>query len=119
MCAKKYSITQASIRDFVSSERDRIGEVGDESKVFEYVAAQQVLTQYDIDDDETSRGIVGGGNDGGYDGAFLFINETLVNGEDPEILDVPKKANIELHLIQAKYQTSLPEVVIQNWKNSF
>lgn len=119
MCAKKYSITQASIRDFVSSERNRIEEVGDESKVFEYVAAQQVLTQYDIDDDETSRGIVGGGNDGGYDGVFLFINETLVNGEDPEILDVPKKANVELHLIQAKYQTSLPEVVIQNWKDSF
>lgn len=114
MCAKKYSITQASIRDFVSSESKRIEGVGDESKVFEYVAAQQVLTQYNIDDDETSRGIVGGANDGGYDGAFLFINETLVNGEDPEMLDVPKKANVELHLIQAKFRTSLSEVVIQN-----
>ncbi len=119
MCAKKYSITQASIRDYVSNEKERIGEVADDSKAFEYIAAQQVLTQYDIDDDETLRGIVGGGNDGGYDGAYLFINETLVNGEDPELLDIPKKANVELHLIQAKYQTSLSESVIQNWKDSF
>lgn len=119
MSGKKYSITQASIRDYLLHEKERLGGAADESKVFEYVAAQQVLTQYDIDDDEASRGIVGGGNDGGYDGLFLFINEILVNGEDPELLDIPKRANVDLHLIQAKFQTSLSETVIQNWKDSF
>lgn len=119
MSAKRYNITQASIRDYVTNEKDRIGEFMDDSAAFEYVAAQQVLTQYDIDDDETMRGMMGGGNDGGNDGAFLFINETLINGEDPELLEVPMKVNVDLHLIQAKYQTSLPEVVIQNWKDSF
>lgn len=119
MSPKKLTITQASIKDYVKSEIKRIDEEIDEASAFEYIASQQVLTQYDLDDDETARGQVGGGNDGGYDGIYIFVNENLVNGENPDSIDVPRKAIVDFHFIQAKYQPSLQEVVIQNWKDSF
>lgn len=91
----------------------------DVSRAFEYVAAQQVLTSYGIDDDETLRGLVGEGNDGGYDGIFLFVNEVLYNGEDLSELDLPHKASIDIHFIQAKHQMGFGESIVQNWKDSF
>lgn len=98
---KKLTITQASIKDYVKSEIKRIDEEIDEASAFEYIASQQVLTQYDLDD-ETARGQVGGGNDGGYDGIYIFVNENLVNGENPDSIDVPRKAIVDFHFIQAK-----------------
>lgn len=55
-----YTLTQESIRDYVDSQKSRIGDGVSPNEAFEYIAAQQVLTQYDIDDDETERGHVGG-----------------------------------------------------------
>ncbi len=114
-----YTLTQESICDYIDSEKSRIGDRMSSSEAFEYIAAQQVLTQYDIDDDETERGHVGGGNDGGYDGIYIFVNEVLVNGEDVDSLNITKHSKVDIHFIQAKYQTKFPEVCIQNWKDSF
>lgn len=114
-----YTLTQESIRDYVDSQKSRIGDGVSSNEAFEYIAAQQVLTQYDIDDDETERGHVGGGNDGGYDGIYIFVNEVLVNGEDADSLNITKHSKVDIHFIQAKYQTKFPEVCIQNWKDSF
>lgn len=114
-----YTLTQESIRDYVDSQKSRIGDGVSPNEAFEYIAAQQVLTQYDIDDDETERGHVGGGNDGGYDGIYIFVNEVLVNGEDADSLNITKHSKVDIHFIQAKYQTKFPEVCIQNWKDSF
>ena len=63
---KRLSLTQESVRDFLESEKKRFEPAMEDDVVFEYVAAQQVLKQFDLDDDETERGHVGGGNDGGY-----------------------------------------------------
>lgn len=117
--AKKMNITQMSVKDFVESEMKRIDEDISSSAAFEYVSAQQVLTPYDIDDDETLRGLVGGGNDGGYDGIFIFVNELLYNGEDPDSLDLQRKSSVDIHFIQSKYQTGFEESIIQKWKDSF
>lgn len=114
-----YTLTQESIRDYVDSQKSRIGDGVSPNEAFEYIAAQQVLTQYDIDDDETERGHVEGGNDGGYDGIYIFVNEVLVNGEDVDSLNIMKHSKVDIHFIQAKYQTKFPEVCIQNWKDSF
>lgn len=107
-----------SIRDYVKEQNKRL-EAGSEAEAFEYVANQAVLTQYDLDDNEIERGHVGGGNDGGYDGIYIFINERLINGESPESVEIEKNSKVEIHFIQAKYQTHFREVCIQNWKDSF
>lgn len=116
---KRYSVTQESIRTYVDDAKERIGYSSEEAKAFEYIASQTVLGEYGIDDDETMRGLFGGGNDGGYDGAYLFVNQCLINGEDTRQLSLDSGSRVDIHLIQAKYQTSLSEVVLQNWKDSF
>lgn len=62
---------------------------------------------------------MGKGNDGGYDGIYIFANECLITGQDFSSLDIPKNSIIDIHFIQTKYQTGFPEVSIQNWKDSF
>ena len=117
--SKRLTIPQQSIKDFVEHERQRIDKGLTSDEVFEYVASQQILTAYDLDDDEVARGIVGGGNDGGFDAIYVFINEALVNGEDPDALAVPNRAIVEIHFIQAKNATTCSEAILQNWKTSF
>ena len=116
---KSLNITQSSIIDFIESERHRIDDGMSPSEAFEHVAAQQILTQYLLDDDDIARGLTDGGGDGGYDGIFVFVNDILVNGEDSDSLELDNKSRVDIHFIQAKNQTSFSEVIIQNWKDSF
>ena len=117
--SKSLNITQSSIIDFIESERHRIDDGMSPSEAFEHVAAQQILTQYLLDDDDIARGLTDGGCDGGYDGIFVFVNDILVNGEDSDSLELDNKSRVDIHFIQAKNQTSFSEVIIQNWKDSF
>lgn len=117
--SKSLNITQSSIIDFIESERHRIDDGMSPSEAFEHVAAQQILTQYLLDDDDIARGLTDGGGDGGYDGIFVFVNDILVNGEDSDSLELDNKSRVDIHFIQAKNQTSFSEVIIQNWKDSF
>ncbi|MBR3224439.1 MAG: AIPR family protein [Atopobiaceae bacterium] len=116
---KKLTITQEAVQDYISGEKDRYGTVLTDSEVFERIASQQVLKQYAIDDDETERGIVGGGNDGGYDGIFVFSNEVLVSGEDTNSLEIQNRSAIDIYFIQAKNSYGFSESIVQNWKTSF
>lgn len=116
---KKYTLTQEVIKDYVLSEAKRLDLDISEDEAFGYISIQQILTQYQIDDDETRRGIVDGGGDGGYDGIYIFVNGVLVNGEDYESLDIGTRSRVDIHLIQAKNQTGFKEVILQNWKDSF
>lgn len=114
MSPKKLTITQASIKDYVKSEIKRIDEEIDETSAFEYIASQQVLTQYDLDDDETARGQVGGGNDGGYDGIYIFVNETwsmartliaLMSLGKPLSIFISSKQNTNLRFKRSSFKT--------------
>ena len=117
--SRKLNMTQATIRNFVESERSRIDENMGADEAFERVVAQQVLTQYLLDDDEVTRGMTDGWGDGGYDGIFIFVNDDLVNGEDPRSITIDSKSRIDIHLIQSKNQTRFSESIVQNWKVSF
>lgn len=117
--SKRLTLTQETIKDYIKSEKNRFDESLDECVAFEIIAAQKLLARYDLDDDETERGHVGKGNDGGYDGIYIFANECLITGQDFSSLDIPKNSIIDIHFIQTKYQTGFPEVSIQNWKDSF
>lgn len=112
------TMTQTSIKSFVASESARLG-IEDADRTFEYVSAQSVLKPYGLDDDETVRGLVGGGNDGGYDGIFVFLNDSLISGEDPGAVPLEKRAHVDIHFIQAKNTRRLGESIFQKWQASF
>lgn len=112
-------MTQSSIRSFISSEQERLDNGMSDANVFEYIAAQQILKSYGIDDDETERGLVGGGNDGGYDGIYIYLNELLISGEEANLLDIPNRASVDIHFIQAKNTFGFSETVFDKWRTSF
>lgn len=82
---------------------------------FEKFSAQCVLKRYNLSDEEIESGITGGGDDGALDCIYTFLDDTLV-GPDHDAFSadfisdsVRKGANLELHLIQAKQETSFKE----------
>lgn len=119
MANKTLSMTQQSIKSYIETEKKRIGNTLNSDEVFEYIAAQQILKSYLINDEDTERGIIGGGNDGGYDGIFVFLNEVLITGEDLCNLNIQKTSHVEIHFIQAKNQRGLSESIFEKWNSSF
>ena len=85
---------------------------------FELFACEQVLKASELSFDELSTGIVGGGNDGGIDGVYAFLNEQVI-ADDSDIFDTDFSASrisggapITLRLVQAKQANSFTETAI-------
>lgn len=79
------------------------------SEAFERFAVRQVLKDADLSDDEVESGIVAGGDDGGIDAAYFFVNRVLVLDET----DLPDEAlSAELVIFQAKFESGFSEVAV-------
>jgi hypothetical protein len=72
-----------------------------ESEYFEYFVLEQLLKDFDLQEDEILYGQIGGGGDGGIDGFFTFIDRKLLF-EDTVLQDFKGKPNIEVIIVQAK-----------------
>ena len=84
-------------------------------EAFELFAFEQCLKDQDLSEDEIAAGQVGGGNDGGIDGLYCFLNGNLIE-EDADVLDdtfdpasIKRESDLDLMLIQAKQATSFAE----------
>jgi hypothetical protein len=82
---------------------------------FEIFAAQQVLksSDFDLDPNEVEGGVVGGGDDGGVDGFYLFANRRLVREDTDLSIFKGQQLNVELIVVQAKNKDSFEESVPQ------
>lgn len=49
-----------------------------ENEYFELFYNEQILKEYDLSYEEIEAGTVGQGADGGIDGIFIFVNNTLI-----------------------------------------
>lgn len=85
---------------------------------FERFACEHALHGFGLSDEEVEGGVMGGGNDGGIDGVYVFLGNRLLH-EDSEILTQPTAAaNVEvgvrltLWLVQAKKSTSFSETAL-------
>ena len=85
---------------------------------FELFACEQVLKDSDLSVDELSVGVVGGGNDGGIDGVYAFLNEQVI-ADDSDIFDgdfttsrISRGVPLTLRLVQAKREHSFTETAI-------
>jgi hypothetical protein len=82
---------------------------------FERLVAELALRERGLSEDELMGGIVGGGNDGGIDAAYVFLGDLLLD-EDAAVLapdhlpaDSPKGCALALWLIQAKQSEGFAE----------
>jgi len=90
-----------------------------EAESFELFGLEEILKSCDLSDEEILAGQIGGGDDGGIDGLYVFLNGTLIE-EDSFIFDdsfeiksIGKGAQIKLLVMQAKQSTSFTETAIQ------
>jgi hypothetical protein len=65
--------------NFGTWQKDRIPD-GDitNGNPFEYYCVDQFLKRFAVSDDELLTGLVGGGQDGGVDALYFFVNRRLV-----------------------------------------
>ena len=86
---------------------------------FELFAFEQILKSRDLTDDEILDGQVGGGDDGGLDGLYTFLDGALLRVDsdifDPNWVPTSVKKNPELTLfaIQAKTTPSFGETAFE------
>lgn len=78
---------------------------------FELFAAEQVLKDLDLSYEELESGLVAGGNDGGIDGLYVFVNGELIQ-EDTDLSVFKKNVVIDVVIIQAKTSKSFEETPI-------
>ncbi|MFE3080923.1 AIPR family protein [Nocardia tengchongensis] len=91
---------------------------------FELFAAQCVLREYDLSDEEVEQGRIGGGKDGGIDGFYVFLDRVLLNedswlfAEDYKASSVRKHADLDVWIIQAKRESSFTETAFDKLQSS-
>lgn len=107
---------QVLLKECIQQECDENGLYDSLNSFFEYFAASQILKNYDLSDDEISDGIIGGGNDGGCDGMYIFLNNDLISQDQLANLTAPKGSNLTLIIIQAKNTTGFGEDAVMKWK---
>ena len=87
----------------------------DEGTAFELYAIGEVLKDQDLSDDDIDSGRIGGGDDGGIDGMYFFVDGTLVREDDDP---PPGKTQVaELVLVQAKRSGGFSETVVERITN--
>src|SRR6266487_3992464 len=62
---------------------------------FEYYCVDQFLKRFAVSDDELLSGLVAGGQDGGVDALYFFVNRRLVQEDS----DLDPKAAIKVNLL--------------------
>lgn len=84
---------------------------------FESFLMEQVLKKLQPTDDEIDSGIVDGGDDGGVDGMYTFVNGKLV-AEDTDFSIYRSDVALDLYIIQAKVQKSFSERPLDSFLDS-
>lgn len=88
----------------------------DTNTYFEHFAASQVLKNFNLSDEEIDNGNSGGGNDGGCDNLYIFLNDELVTADQVEGLSATRGAKLDFFILQSKNTTSFGEDALMKWK---
>lgn len=86
---------------------------------FEYFAVENVLKDKELSYDEITDGIIDGGDDGGIDSIYIFVNDDLIT-EEPEDYSIYKKSNvkIEIYAFQTKLSTKYKEQAVEKFNRT-
>lgn len=102
---------------------ERITPIKDDD-AFELFACEQALGERDLSAEEVADGVVGGGNDGGLDGVYVFLGDVLL-AEDSDVFQddfvpgrIAARSRLELWMVQAKRETSFSESAIDKVADS-
>ena len=71
----------------------------DVNSYFEHFAALQVLKNFNLSDEEIDNGNSGGGNDGGCDNLYIFLNDELITFDQIDGLNAIKGSHLDLFIL--------------------
>lgn len=82
-------------------------------EVFEYLAFEQILKDFDLSHDEIENGSVDGRNDGGIDGFFIFVNGIFL--AEPESFVWPRTGSeLDVWIITCKHHDTFSQAPLDN-----
>lgn len=108
--------SQRVLFSIVKQKFEKNGLYTDESQYFEFFASKHILKSYNLSDEDVEGGIFGGGNDGGCDAIYIFLNGKLITDDYLEEITPYKDATIDFIVVQAKRKNSFEEDAIMKWK---
>lgn len=86
---------------------------GRRDEVFEYLALEQILKNYDLTKDEIENGWIDGRNDGGIDGFYILVNGNILS--DPENFSWPKTGSqLEVWVVTCKHHDTFKQATLDN-----
>jgi hypothetical protein len=107
---------QIILDQILEDQRNSRAPTSSKPDFFEMYAAEQLLKDFDLSDDEIESGLVGAGNDGGIDGIYLFLNGDILR-EDTDVSFFKKNIEIDVFIIQAKTTPSFGEDAINRFNS--
>ena len=97
----------------IESERHEIASELSKQDYFEIFSSSNILKDKDLTYDDLQSGIVDGGDDGGIDSVYLFIDNEYINEEIQDFSHYKKGVSIELVVIQSKYSEGFKEIAVE------
>jgi abortive infection phage resistance protein abiU len=107
---------QILLDECIKQEFDESSGYNDISTYFEHFAASQVLKNFDLSDEQIDNGNSGGGNDGGCDNLYIFLNDELVTFDQIDELNATRGSYLDFFILQSKKTTSFGEDALMKWK---
>ena len=107
---------QVLLKEIIEQQFNSQSEYTEKDEFFEFFSAAQILKDYNLSDEELSDGIVGGGNDGGCDSLYLFLNNEILCPDQIDNLKSHKGAVLEFIIIQSKNTSKVGENALMKWK---
>lgn len=114
--ATQLTNNQILLKECFKQEFEESSGYNDINSYFEHFAASQVLKDFNLSDEEIDSGNSGGGNDGGCDNLYLFLNGELVTADQIEGLNATKGSYLDFFILQSKNTTSFGEDALMKWK---
>lgn len=111
--ASKNIILEEILKQYKESATDNL--INDD-KNFEYFAAEQLLKDENLDEDEINSGLIGDSNDNGIDGFYIFLDGELIN-QIEQVEGKYKEMKVYFHQYKNKYK--IEEDVVLKFNNAF
>jgi hypothetical protein len=83
---------------------------------FEHFAAEQLLKDENLDEDEINSGLIGDSNDNGIDGFYIFLDGELIN-QIEQVEGKYKEMTVYFHQYKNNYK--IEESVVLKFNNAF
>lgn len=111
--ASKNIILEEILKQYKEASADNF--INDD-KNFESFAAEQLLKDENLDEDEINSGLIGDSNDNGIDGFYIFLDGELIN-QIEQVEGKYKEMKVYFHQYKNKYR--IEEDVVLKFNNAF